>query len=598
MKTTTIGLLGVALTAGVAQAQEFYTAGPGLLEGISDNGVGAGSFNFGQYFLWTIDGGLQGIGGAVPGNGIGGQGKISNDGLFVSGTTINGMGLGEISRYDVKAGAWMLLGGLGSSCDNEDSSGWNISGDGQSVVGLGRVAPCDAEAAQWIAGIGTFSLGTIVPDRATRANGVDYDGSVVVGWQDGPTGFRQGAVWVDGAETLIFKADGVSPALEAFDVSGDGQWVTGFDIGGFFAAGAAYRYNTVTDTSEEIPNLEVGAESRMAGAGITDDGATIVGGTWGVGPATFGKAIIWREGIGTVLMSDYLDEVGVAYPAGYNFAFASAISSDGSWICGWGGPGFGASESWIVNIPMAMDVAVDVDIKPGSCPNPINRSSRGVIPISILGTGNLDVADIDVSSVTLSRADGIGGAVAPNEGPPGPHSVYEDTGTPFDGEACGCHDLGGDGVMDLSMKFRTDDVVAALELDDLPAGAELELVVSGTLVDGTPFSGSDCVLLVPPGASNVVMASNAPGVFVTLAPADLNADGDGFAPFDRWYGRGEVVELSAPKVVDGKVLTWRINGELVTGTSSVVVEIEGGTLVEAIYLGKPALRRQGVSASK
>jgi hypothetical protein len=139
-----------------------------------------------------------------------------------------------------------------------------------------------------------------------------------------------------------------------------------------------------------------------------------------------------------------------------------------------------------------------LDIKPGSCPNPLNRKSQGVLPVALLGTGAFDITQVDVSSVVISRADGTGGSASPNEGPPGPYSVFEDVGTPFDGEPCDCHDLGGDGITDLSMKFRTQEVVDALELDGLPGGELVELAVSGTLLDGTPFTASDCVWLVPP----------------------------------------------------------------------------------------------------
>ena len=43
--------------------------------------------------------------------------------------------------------------------------------------------------------------------------------------------------------------------------------------------------------------------------------------------------------------------------------------------------------------------------------------------------------------------------------------MFEDVGTPFDGEWCDCHDLEGDGIIDLMMHFKTDDVVEALELN-------------------------------------------------------------------------------------------------------------------------------------
>ena len=153
-----------------------------------------------------------------------------------------------------------------------------------------------------------------------------------------------------------------------------------------------------------------------------------------------------------------------------------------------------------------------------------------------MGTGGFDATTIDVSSVLLSRVDGIGGSVAPNEGPPGPHSVLADVATPFDGELCGCHELEGDGLLDLSMKFRTQRIVEELQLSDLPGGAFVGLVVSGTLIDGTPFMASDCIQVVPPSdidADGVVGVSDLLLLLGALGPctpaqeclADLDDDG-------------------------------------------------------------------------
>ncbi|MHC5014318.1 MAG: hypothetical protein ACYTGM_07325, partial [Planctomycetota bacterium] len=91
-----------------------------------------------------------------------------------------------------------------------------------------------------------------------------------------------------------------------------------------------------------------------------------------------------------------------------------------------------------------------------------------------------------------SRADGIGGSVAPLR------IGFEDVGTPFDGEPCDCHEMGGDGVDDLTLKFGSQDVVAALELEAFMGGDFVELIVTGALLDGTPFVGSDCIRLVSP----------------------------------------------------------------------------------------------------
>ena len=168
-----------------------------------------------------------------------------------------------------------------------------------------------------------------------------------------------------------------------------------------------------------------------------------------------------------------------------------------------------------------------LDIKPGSCPNSLNRNSNGVLPVGLLGSADFDVTMVDVSTVEISRADGMGGSAAPNEGPPGPHSVFADVGTPFGGELCDCHDLEGDGITDLSMKFRTQDVVVALELDRLPGGALVELVVSGTLLNGESFAASDCVRLVPPHPSKAAALAPVPPPKAALAPVPPPADDAG-----------------------------------------------------------------------
>ncbi len=154
---------------------------------------------------------------------------------------------------------------------------------------------------------------------------------------------------------------------------------------------------------------------------------------------------------------------------------------------------------WQIHVVELAGIAAGLDIKPGSCPNSFNPNSNGVLPVALVGSDSFDVLDVDLSTVLLSRADGLGGSVAPNEGPPGPHSVFADVATPFDGEPCGCHDLAGDGIDDLSMRFKSQEVVAALELNDLPPGALVELCVSGELLDGTEFEACDCIRVVPPG---------------------------------------------------------------------------------------------------
>ena len=127
---------------------------------------------------------------------------------------------------------------------------------------------------------------------------------------------------------------------------------------------------------------------------------------------------------------------------------------------------------------------LEVDIKPGSCPNPLNVKSQGVLPVAILGTEDLDVTDIDVATVSLA-------GVAPIR------FDYEDVATPFEGELCDCHEDGPDGYFDLTLKFDTQEIVTAL--GDVEDGEYLPLTLSATLVDGTVLEGSDCIRVIKKG---------------------------------------------------------------------------------------------------
>ena len=47
---------------------------------------------------------------------------------------------------------------------------------------------------------------------------------------------------------------------------------------------------------------------------------------------------------------------------------------------------------------------VPMDIRPGACPNPFNRTSNGVLPIALVGTAGFDVSNVDISTVSLTRS--------------------------------------------------------------------------------------------------------------------------------------------------------------------------------------------------
>jgi hypothetical protein len=164
------------------------------------------------------------------------------------------------------------------------------------------------------------------------------------------------------------------------------------------------------------------------------------------------------------------------------------------------------------NINFELVVPVSLDIKPGSCPNPLNVNSRGDLPVAILGTADLDAGTIDPASIRLA-------GVAPLR------SDYEDVGTPFDPylgrEDCefDCHEMEGDGWMDLTFKFDTQELAAAL------GGADGECIVVGMTGNFWPAYGGGRIL----GEDVVVILDRAAttrtptdGVIPTIVdPADI-----------------------------------------------------------------------------
>ena len=142
-------------------------------------------------------------------------------------------------------------------------------------------------------------------------------------------------------------------------------------------------------------------------------------------------------------------------------------------------------------------LVVAVDIKPGSCPNPLNVKSSGVLPVAILGTAELDVSTIIPTSIQLAGVEAI-------------RNSYEDVAAPVtDANDCNCTEDGPDGYPDLTLKFQTQEIVEAI--GEVNEGDVLTLELTGVLSGERPIEGADCV---------VIRGRHKP-----LNSADINKDG-------------------------------------------------------------------------
>jgi hypothetical protein len=146
-----------------------------------------------------------------------------------------------------------------------------------------------------------------------------------------------------------------------------------------------------------------------------------------------------------------------------------------------------ANQAW----PVRGATPVPVDVKPGSCPNPLNARSRGKLPVAIVGTVDFDVTTIDPVTVRLEGVAPIRSSIEDVAAPFEPYTGKQDC-------ALDCtDDEGPDGWPDLTLKFSRRATLEAL--GDSIDGECRVLTLTGHLreeLGSTPIEGEDVVLIL------------------------------------------------------------------------------------------------------
>jgi sugar lactone lactonase YvrE len=261
----------------------------------------------------------------------------------------------------------------------------------------------------------------------------------------------------------------------------------------------------IADTDNaRIRHVEAGPDGEVTGACDEIDEEEIIttvagGGTGGFGvPATDANlreaSDVVVDSAGNIFISSKLDERVKRVDAGADGEVTGAGDEIITLIAGgccFNGDGIPATDAYLFS-PRQLAVTASgvlyiadsgnnrvrrvplqtiaqIDIKPGSDPNCFNINGHGVIPVAILGDEHFDVDQIDLTSLSFA---GLAVRVRGQKGP-----------------LCAIEHSNNDPYPDLVCHFEDDPANWA------PGDSEATL--TGMLLDGTPFEGTDSICIVP-----------------------------------------------------------------------------------------------------
>jgi len=136
------------------------------------------------------------------------------------------------------------------------------------------------------------------------------------------------------------------------------------------------------------------------------------------------------------------------------------------------GDGISVVDIGAFELQQATVFQIEIDIQPWSDINPINPFGRGITPVALLGSDDLDVADADVTTLAF--------------GPNGAAPAFDLT-NPFV-YWLSHWDVNDDGKKDLLSHYRTEETGIAM--------GDAEACLAGETLDGMPLEGCDAITTV------------------------------------------------------------------------------------------------------
>lgn len=430
------------------------------------------------------------------GGGIHNLGTVELDGSTVTGNLTYGFNVNGGGIYNV--GTLTVTGSTISNNDADKGNGGGIYSDGTltvtgSTLAGNRAVPYFRSLAGNIdigGGAATVSDSTITWGLAVMGGGILNDGTLTISGstlaantaQDGGGGMQNNRTLTLTNSTIsgntASNGGGIRSGGTATVTNSTLTGNSAIQVGGILSSWGATLYNTIV---ADNPGGDCG-EAIDGGNNLIEDGRCITAATSVSGDPSLGPLAV----NGGQTETHALLDGSIAIGAGSN-AFAAGLDFDQR------GDGFARIVGGTVDIGAyeKQTIAVAVDIKPGTCPNPLSMS-EGTYPVSIVGTPTFDVSQVDPASV---RLEGVAAET-------GRQVTVKDVATPYAGTitdpplAGQCTVAGPDGRSDLNLKFDAKQVLSAL--GPVTNKQVRVLTVTGNLTaayGGTPFQGHDVVVI-------------------------------------------------------------------------------------------------------
>lgn len=319
-----VALLALAvrpLTVAGAEFNAIDLPGSQLLALSEDGQIAAGSLVGATSggFRWSAQRGVELLQGAVSVQ------ALSASGHYVAGSALDS-DQGEIATYwDAAGGAHMIGGPPGAAVrGGVVSVAFGIT-DEPRAVGMASIGRERSAAFEWTAGEGLHLLP--LPETATSARvaGLSRDGHRLYGWLQ-HDGLREGVLWEDRVPRLLRDGDGDITG-EVLGANRNASILLGIGSGKDNAS--AYRWDTVHG-AQPLKSAQSAALNLFAGS---DDGSVLVGSR---GAGADREAIVWTPRTSVQTLRSLLVAHGVAIPRNWTLLAATAVSSDGHRIGGWG----------------------------------------------------------------------------------------------------------------------------------------------------------------------------------------------------------------------------------------------------------------------